>query len=194
MNTGQMLITIGAVFLLALVILRVNTNFFSTQSVLYNTQFGVMAVSLGTSVMEEAGSKAFDQATDTTSVSNVLNLTAAGSLGPDAGEVYPNFDDFDDFDGFSKIVSPDSASIIRFYGFGYPAYKQIDTSLKSAIYKIDCVVDYVNPTTPDVAVTSQRWHKRLRVTITSPQFHDTLSYASRDTLRMSTIFSYWYFR
>jgi hypothetical protein len=189
-----MLITIGAVFLLALVILRVNTSFFSTQSVLLNSQFGVMAVSLGTSLIEEANSKAFDKETDTTSVSTTNSLTSPGSLGPDAGDTYPNFDDFDDYDGFSKIVSSDLASIERFYGVGHPAYKQIDSTIRSAVYKIDCVVDYVNPSTPEITSTLKTWHKRLRVTITSPQFHDTLDYAQRDTVRLSTIFSYWYFR
>ena len=60
MNTGQMMITIAAMMLLTVVILRVNTNFFNTSNLMYETKFGVMAVSLGTSIIEEASSKAFD--------------------------------------------------------------------------------------------------------------------------------------
>lgn len=167
MNTGQMLITIGAIILLALVILRVNTNFFHTSSVMLDTKFGVMAVSLGTSIIEEASSKAFDAVTDTNSVSTTSSLTSAWGLGPKVGEVYPYFNDFDDFDGFVKTTAGDS-------------------TFQSAIFNAVCTVNYVNPTAPDVPVSYQTWHKKLTVVITSPSMSDTVT--------LSSIFSYWYFR
>ncbi len=167
MNTGQMLITISAIILLALVILRVNTNFFQTSSVMLDTKFGVMAVSLGTSIIEEASSKAFDAATDTNSISSTSSLTSAWALGPKVGEAYPYFNDFDDFDGFVKTTAGDS-------------------TFESAIFNAVCTVNYVNPTAPDVAVSYQTWHKKLTVVITSPSM--------RDTVTLSSIFSYWYFR
>ncbi len=101
MNTSQMLITIGALLLLGLVILRVNNGFLNTDSVLLDSKLGVLATSVAVSVIEEAEGKAFDQKTDSISVNNLSDLSS--TLGPESGEVYPNFNDFDDFNGFTKI-------------------------------------------------------------------------------------------
>lgn len=167
MNTGQMLITIAALMLLSLVILRVNNSFFSTSSVMLDTKFGVLAVSLATSIIEEANSKAFDKATDTTSVSLTTSLTPVAYLGPETGEAYPNFNDFDDFNGYNRSTVG-------------------DTTFQSAVFNASSVVRYINPGNPDVNASSTTWHKKIIVTVTSPSM--------ADTIRLSSIFSYWYFR
>ena len=167
MNTGQMLITIGAMMLLSLVLLRVNNNFLSTSTVLFESKFGVLAVSLATSVIEEANSKAFDHNTDTNSVADLTELTPSASLGPEGTEVYETFNDFDDFDGYHRNTAS-------------------DTTIISAEFDIDCVVDYINPSNPDATTTNRTWHKKITVTVTSPSM--------QDTVRMSSIYSYWYFR
>lgn len=161
MNTGQMLITIAALLLLSLVILRVNNNFLSTSTVLMENKFGVLAVSLATSVLEEAKGKAFDHNTDSAAVSDVNNLS---TLGPDGGEVDPLYNDFDDFDGLTRV----------------------DTTLPSAPFTIQCVVDYVNSSTPNSTTNSKTWHKKMTVTVSSPFM--------QDTVRLSSIYSYFYFR
>ncbi len=168
MNTSQMLITLGALILLSLVILRVNRSFLTTDSVLLDSKIDVLAVSAATSVLEEANGKAFDENTDTTSISNVNLLSS--TLGPEPGETYPNFDDFDDFDGLTKI----------------------DSTNPIAKFIITCKVNYVQPPNLDVNVTTKTWHKKLTVYVTSPSMlgHDD----KQDTLKMSTVFSYWYFR
>ncbi len=168
MNTGQMLITVGAMVLLTLVILRVNNGFLNTNTTMMETKFDVLAVSLGTSMIEEASGKAFDQNTDTSSVSSTSSLS---SIGKDDGEVYPNFNDFDDFDGLVKIVKYDSS----------------DTTFKSADFNIKCDVGYISPANPEVLKTSPKtWHKRLNVEVTSNSMVDTI--------RLTTIYSYFYFR
>lgn len=164
MNTGQVMLTMVAIVLLALVILRVTNNFLSTGDVLMDTKFGVLAVSLATSLIEEASSKAFDNKTDTNHVDNVLSLTSATSLGKETGEVYPNFNDFDDFNNLNKT----------------------DSSMPSAVFNIRAVVHYVAPTNPNLPLTTTSWHKRIVVTVTSKSMDDTV--------RLSSIFSYWYFR
>jgi hypothetical protein len=167
MNTGQMLITIAALMLLSLVILRVNNSFFSTSSVMLDTKFGVLAVSLATSIIEEANSKAFDKETDTTSVSYTSSLTSVSTLGPETGEVHPNFNDFDDFNGYSRSTIG-------------------DTTFQSAVFNASCMVRYTTPSAPNLNSTTQTWHKKITVTVTSPSM--------ADTIRLSSIFSYWYFR
>jgi len=162
MNTGQMLITIGAMMLLSMVVLRVNNGFLNTNTVMMNSKYGVLAVSLATSIIEEATGKAYDEATVANSVSRTASLS---SVGKETGEVYPDFDDFDDFDNLVKI----------------------DNTLPSAIFRIECQVDYINPGAPNTAVTpTKTWHKRINVIVTSQSM--------ADTVRMSSIYSYFYFR
>ncbi len=168
MNTSQMLITIGALLLLGLVILRVNNGFLNTDSVLLDSKLGVLATSVATSIMEEANSKAFDQNTDTVSVSSLTQLSSV--LGPESGETYPHFNDFDDFNG----------------------YHRVDTTMPAAKFIIDCKVEYVLPANPDSAVGTRTWHKKLTVEVSSPSLIGQDD--KPDTLRMSTIYSYWYFR
>ncbi len=101
MNTGQMMITLGAMMLLGTIILKVNAGFLNTNNVLLDSKFGVLAVSIATSVIEEATGKAFDAKTDTNSVNNLTDLTTSASLGHGPGEVYPYFNDFDDYNGLT---------------------------------------------------------------------------------------------
>lgn len=137
MNTGQTLITIGALVLLSMTILRINTGFLSTNSVLQATKTSVFAVSYATSTMEKANSLAFDSATDTTSLTNVNQLTNVASLGPETGETVDTFDDFDDYNNY---FAQDSLEL-------------------NGYYETRCYVSYVEPTNPDVSVNYRTWHK-----------------------------------
>ncbi len=169
MNTGQSLITMGAMLLLSMTVQRVNNNLLSTDSILMNTKFGVLAVSLGTSIIEEANKKAFDLAGSDDAINDINLLTAPSGLGPAPGEVYPDYNDFDDYNGLHLTI----------------------TNMPSAVFDIDCEVCYINPTNPDFKVNYKTWHKKITVKITSPNMGtDEL----RDTIKLSSVFSYWYFR
>lgn len=183
MNTGQMLITIAALVLLGMVIMRVNTGFLNTGTTIMETKFNIMAISLGTSLIEEANTKAFDEATDANPISTTTPLTNYNALGPESGEIYPNYDDFDDYNNYTRLISARPISPI-------PSGVEtvvVDSTFRSADYRLECQVDYVTISGSQIAsTTSKTWNKRLRVTITSPSM--------RDTVRLQTIFSYWYFR
>lgn len=168
MGTGQMMITMGALMLLALVVLRVNNGFFNTSSVLLDSKLGVLATSVATSVIEEATGKAFDHNTDSTSVADLTKLSS--TLGPETGETRSTFNDFDDFDGYSAI----------------------DTTMPAADFTVDCVVDYVNDTNLDGKTSTRTWHKKITVFVSSPSMlgDDDVP----DTIAMSAVYSYWYFR
>ncbi len=161
MNTCQMMITLAAIILLSLVILRVTNNFLTTDDVLMESKFGVLGVSLATSIMEEATGKSYDENSDR---ETVLTNLDSDNIGPDPGEVYPNFDDFDDYDGLVKI----------------------DSSMPSAIYKVECKVNFVTAANLDGYSVGKTWHKKLTVMVTTK--------SSKDTIEMQTIYSYFYFR
>jgi len=164
MNTGQMMLSIGAMLLLSTLMLRVNSNNMLNETLRDEAQFGVLATSLATSVIEEAISKSFDEHSDSNSVSSLAELTLASKLGPEAGETYQYFNDFDDFNGFAKV----------------------DSSMPSASFEIKCSVSYVASSNILVKSTNTTWHKKIDVTVTSPFI--------RDTIVASSIFSYWSFR
>ena len=164
MNTGQSLITIAAMMLLSVLVLRINSTILNTDQVVQDSKFGLLATSMATSIIEEATNKAFDANTDSQNVTSLSQLTPPSKLGPDSGEIYPNFDDVDDYNGYSRI----------------------DSSMPSAVFKISCSVAYVSSASPNTVSTTATWNKKITVTISS--------ISMQDTVRMSTIFSYWYFR
>lgn len=157
-----MLMTLGAITLLMIIIFRVNTGILTTNQIMYDNKYGILAVSVATSIIEEAKGKAFDANSVANPLVSVSQLTA---VGPSSSEHYPDFNDFDDYDGLDIM----------------------DTTLASASFRIRCTVDYINPSDPDNPVTpTQTWHKKISVIVTSPFMEDTV--------RLSSIYSYFYFR
>jgi hypothetical protein len=172
MNTGQMMITMAAMILLSTVILNVNKNALTTSTGMAESKYQILAVSLGTALIEEAFSKAFDQyTTDGQLVEKKTDLTL--NLGPGSGEKNrSDFNDFDDYDGLIDSTSNDS-------------------TLQSADFVIASKVYYVDPSTSSnlVPVNYRTWHKKMDVAITSKYIGD-----GKDTVKLSKVFSHFYFR
>lgn len=156
--------TMGAMVLLSTITLRVNTNNLMNETVRDQAQYGVLATSIATSMIEEATSKSFDERTDSNSVSALSELTLVGSLGPESGETYDLFNDFDDYNGFTKR----------------------DSTMPSAVFDIICEVVYVESNKISQISSNTTWHKKINITVSSP--------FSQDTFYTSSIYSYWYFR
>lgn len=164
MNTGQMFLTIGALVLLSTLMLRINTNNLQTDTIRAEAQYTVLATSIITSIMEKAKSLAFDATTDTNTVTSITGLTPASSLGPSGGETYDTFNDFDDFNGYTKV----------------------DSTMPSAVFDISCEVFYIHKTNLKDKYNSRTWHKKITIQVSSPFM--------QDTIKQSTIYSYWFFR
>jgi MSHA pilin protein MshD len=169
MNTGQSILSIGALLILSLSVLRVNNKILITDEVLIDSKIGILANSIAVSLIEKANRKYFDEKTKYGPPASVSDLTT--SLGPGGPEYDPeSFNDFDDFNGWN----------------------QEDTFFGSVIFHTECEVYYVNPTNPDVKVTGPTWHKKLTV----KTYHRMLGEPEgtpSDTFRLSTLYSYWYF-
>ena len=127
MNTGQSFLSLGAMTLLSLIVLQVNTGFVATSSRLLDNKLSILAISLASSIIEEASGKAFDVGTIADAVSNTADLTYVSSLGKSPTETYPNFDDFDDFNNLNITSS----------------------LITSGEFDISSEVCYVNPANPD---------------------------------------------
>lgn len=162
-----MLLTAMAVVLLGTTVLTVNRSFNSQGTILEQTEIGIYAISLASSIVDEAAGLAFDQNTVDNFVTSQNQLSNA--LGPDANEkTMPDstvhFNDFDDFDDLSMGVNVGN----------------VDS------FTVKCKVCYINPSAPNDSSNSRTFYKRLDVAVYGT--------ASTDTVRMSYIFSYFIFR
>jgi hypothetical protein len=169
MGLGQTLLSVFAMALLGTVILMMNNTVLDSGTSIEATEYLIMATSLGISQVEVASGKAFDENTVNSDISSVSSLSS--TLGRDqTGEVNEaTFDDYDDFNGYTKPVLGDTVNF------------------RSATFLIRDSVDYVTISSNAVVKsTSRTYSKRLRVWVSSPSM--------KDTLKFSSIYSYWYFR
>lgn len=169
MNGGQMMITIGALMLLSIVILRVNTGNLNTHEVLIDSKVQILATSLANSIIEEAFTKEFDEYNVLYPAELLSNLTSVSDLGPEGGESYPNFDDMDDFNGLNIVKNIADADN----------------------YEISSKVEYVNPANPGIASPIRTWDKKITVKVTSRGMLNRNGI--QDTIKMTSVRSYWYF-
>ena len=173
MNTGQTMLTIVAMMLLSTVILTVNRGFLTTNTTMSENRIDILGVSLANSIIEDATSLAFDENTVSASITSTASLTPSASLGIDNSESASNPKSFDDFDDYNCYKSTPKLDTINVPG-----------SSASIFFRTYCRVDYVNGNSPDNVSTSPTFHKRLSIKLFSP--------GMTDTIRLSTIYSYWY--
>jgi len=198
MNLGQMLLVVGAIVLLGILVLNANSTVYQASDTMYTSEFGVTAVSLSTSLVEEAMGKMFDVIVAPKNVSDLYDstlLTPVGSLGPEPTEHEsyrgmvsgsPNdFDDFDDYNGL-KLCYHDVTESDATAGF-----VQITVPGMRAKYYVTCSVVYVKPPNLDAPyIVRQTWHKKITVTVWSPSAVRPGTNLP-DTLVYPAIMSYW---
>lgn len=188
MNLGQMLLVLVALVVLGALILQSNSIILSSTETLTASEIDASAISLASSVMEEASGKLFDEAINDTTVSALTDPgQLSASLGPDGGERYrdttgthPIFNDFDDFNGLFvvfKSTSPaDSAPTPGAnWEFAVPDLR--------GKYYVHVSVSYVNPPNLDVTAPGRTWHKKMTLTVTSP--------SSAATVVLPWVMSFW---
>ena len=163
MSTGQSLFSVGALLLLSLCVLRVNNSILTTDAIMQDSKLGILAVSMASSLIEEASKKAFDAATADDAVTDLSALTPHYGLGHGEGETPDNYNDFDDYNGYTK----------------HETINDID-------YDLSCTVNYINDDDIDGIVMERTWHKKLTLSVYSSLMSDTLKF--------STVYSYWHFR
>ena len=168
MSGIQMLLVLGAMILLTILIMSVSKNSLSTEDVMYNSNFGITATSIGVSIIEDASKKRFDNIyyVDSTAVYDASNFTPNAELGVDSGETITDASTFNDFDD-------------------YNGYTGVDSTMPSAIYNYSSSVSYIDETDPDGSINTQSFHKKIIVKVWSESMEDTIV--------MASVYSYWSF-
>lgn len=200
MNLGQMIMVTGAIVLLGVLVLNANSTVYQATDIMYTSEFGVTAISLSTSLVEEAMGKMFDKVVSDSNSAALLDstlLTPPGSLGPEISENESyrgnpplsgkkDFDDFDDYNNLKICYHSDAPGDVD----ATPGYLQITVPGIRAKYYVTCTVTYVQPPNLDAPYTiRQTWHKKLTVTVTSPSATGVTG--QPDTLVYPAIMSYW---
>jgi hypothetical protein len=190
MNLGQTLMVIAALGLLGILVLNSNKTVLETTEVQNTSEFGIAAVSLATSLVEEASGKMFDEVIADSTTAVLTDPTQLSSvLGKENAEAYRSgvldFNDFDDFNGlkliFKDTVKDTSAVTATGQVWNVPGLR--------TPYHVWCVVNYVNPANLNGVSASRTWHKKLTVYVTTLE---NLNPGTRkDTLVYPTIMSFW---
>jgi len=154
MGKAELLILLGAIVIWGIYTLSINEARFNNEISIMQSQFEISAVGVANSYLEEAKSKAFDEIL-LSSTSSTLpdSFMAPGSMGVDAGEIYPNFDDIDDFHNYT--VS--------------------DTTSEGFVYTVSITVGYVATSDFDNFSAIRTFYKRMNVTISSPDLSNNLN-------------------
>lgn len=146
-NTGQMLLVLGALMLFSLMLPSLNGTILYNDSALTTSQAQISAIALAQRYLGEAGTKAFDEVTVTGHPTLPSQLTPVASLGKESGETYPAFDDLDDYKSLSVV----------------------DTStLPSVRFVITGNVTYADPNNPANNSATPTFLKRVRISVSGP--------------------------
>ncbi|MBT8378276.1 MAG: hypothetical protein KJN64_03505 [Ignavibacteria bacterium] len=161
MSNSQSILSIGALLFLSLISLRFNTSALENATVEVENKIYLTAFSLADDLIEEIKQKAFDAATVDFPTTNRADLTSAYSLGHASWEVYPNYNDIDDFNGYTRTISVPHAEN----------------------YNVSSKVHYVSESDPNTKVMTQTFHKKVKVTVTSPYISEPVSLSFIFTLK-----------
>src|SRR5689334_5461044 len=119
MNTGQVILVVGALTLLSILALTINTTILNAYVSSYDSEATIDAISVGQAMIDEILTMDFDSVTVTSrTLSSPSQCTIASRLGPDldsektvpAFETEPfksqvSFNDIDDYNNYSRIVA-----------------------------------------------------------------------------------------
>ncbi len=152
MDNSQMFLVLGAVVLLAILVLNVNRTILSSTDNSLQAQAITTTTSVAQQTIDLISSKSFDESTISAAVTDINNFTAPASLGYDSGESVNSFDDVDDYKNYSDVVST-------------PRLGNVSVRVN---------VGYVNTNLPDVLVSSRTRMKRIEVKAKTIYLPDTL--------------------
>lgn len=173
MNTGQILLVLGAFTILSILTLGWNRTTYGTVELGLEMEATLNALSIGQSMLDEVMSKGFDQKTLGGTVAyNYSQITPYGSLGPESGEAISGIDSaytsggtFHDFMSKSKFNDVDD----------YDLYHRIVFDPRMGYFDVFDSVKYVSEFTPNKDTTAATFYKKIVVVVRHPNLPKTKS-------------------
>jgi hypothetical protein len=166
-DISEIIYVLGAVVLFSLFAITINKSMVINTESTVESEIEYNAIAVAQSIIDQARQRAFDEVMvaknvlelSTRSQTLLNSFTAPVSLGPEASEVYPQYDDFDDF----KLTN-------------------FQMTTEYGNYTVNSTISYVNvsynSTTGvyDVSNSAIRtYHKRLLVSVTHPSLPNPVS-------------------
>ena len=148
MSTGQTLLALASLILLAKLTLTTNSMILDSETIQSESEAVTTAVGIGQGMLEKISVRGFDDNYPGEDSVDVSLLVPPLSLGPDAGELATadtSFNDIDDFRGFRYSV----------------------TTPRFGKYLMTCRVYYVQETAPFDSVGSRTFLKRVDISVTN---------------------------
>jgi|WetSurMetagenome_2_1015567.scaffolds.fasta_scaffold522784_1 hypothetical protein len=176
MNTGQVMLTIGALALLSMITMRYYSSIGNSGQTLVQTNGGLTATTIATSYIERAQNTAFDEKSSGTPINLIQAspnlLTRYDSLGIDSPNEALSLDSLDDFDDF------------KYYSQTNPITYHPGNINET--YKVAFDVYYVDTSDIMTKVNSYRFLKKMDVKVWRVDpMSDSKGF---DTVRMSAIY------
>jgi len=179
MNTGQVLLIIGALVILSFVTLAINSMLVSKTTTILQSEAHLTAISIAQSMIDEIMTAGYDSATigKRKYPGQESQLTPANSLGPETNTT-PS-----EVTAVSLPEPPDTTiqykSATKYNDIDdYNNYKRYYYSPSLGIFSIVDSIYYVTFNTPDQKSNTQTFFKKVVVTVRHPNFYPV------DQLRM----------
>ena len=156
MNTGQMMLVIGAFAMLATLALSINGTIINTMSLSLESEMAMNAHAYAQSMLDEILTKWFDEKAISTKIYNYSDMTAYNSFGPNFGEVVPKIGGFDVT--FASLLKFDDVD-------DYHKYQRKIVNNLGWAFTVTDSIDYVyeGADSADIQSTSQTFYKRITV-------------------------------
>jgi len=147
-----MALVVGAVVLLAALVLNVNRSLLKSTDQTIHAEAVIAGTSAAQQVIDVISSKEFDEACVGTYIENVADFTSPAYLGSDGSETVSQYDDVDDYNNFTTTIAT-------------PRMGNFTAGVK---------VNYVNPASPNINSNVRTRMKKIQVNVTSSYLPDTL--------------------
>lgn len=161
-----MLTVLGALALLSLVSLSINTMIVGKTTTMLEAEAQLNAISIAQSMLDEVMTKSYDAATASAKVYNASDFTAVGSLGCSGAEA-------------SAVPQPDAYPYKSVFGYNdvddYHRYRRTVFTPRMGNFDVRDTVVYVVETNPDQKASSQTFFKRVTVTVRHPNMLSPLT-------------------
>jgi hypothetical protein len=160
-----MLTVLGAIMLLSLVGLSVNSMLIGKTTTMLEAEAQLNAISMAQSMLDEIMVKSYDAATVGSKIFDATQFTAAGGLGASSPEMV-------------AVSTPDAYPYASVFGYNdiddYHRYTRRVWNPRLGNFTLTDSVFYVIEENPDTKSTVQTFHKKIVVTVRHPNMSKPL--------------------